>query len=63
MQTRDVVKVAKLAVQTRIYPLYEVINGKYILGKSTKKPKPAAAYLKLQGRFKHLTDQEIDFIQ
>ena len=63
MQTRDVVKVVKLAVKTRIYPLYEVINGKYILGKSSKKPKPVEKYLKLQGRFKHLTDREINTIQ
>ena len=63
MQTRDIVKVAKMAVKTRIYPLYEVINGRYILGKSAKKPKPVTEYLKLQGRFKHLTELEIDAIQ
>ena len=63
MQTRDVIKVTRLAVQTRIYPLYEVINGRYVLGKYTKKHKTVAEYIKLQGRFKHLTDQEIDTIQ
>jgi pyruvate ferredoxin oxidoreductase beta subunit len=63
MQTQEVIKVAKLAVETKIYPLFEVIDGKYFLGKTPKKPKKVEEYLKIQGRFKHLSENEINLIQ
>jgi len=52
-----------LAVQTRVYPLYEVVNGRYILNKTDKTAKPVADYLKVQGRFKHLSDEDLAAIQ
>lgn len=63
MRTQEVVKVAKLAVETKIFPLFEVINGKYVLGRTPKKPKKVVEYLKIQGRFKHLSENEIKLIQ
>lgn len=60
---RYAVKVARLAVQTRIFPLYEVIHGKYILNRRVNRPKPVVDYLKLQKRFAHLTEDEIKIIQ
>ena len=63
MPTQDIVRVAKLAVETGIYPLYEVVNGRYILGKIAKKPRPVGDYLKMQGRFKHLKDEDIANVQ
>jgi pyruvate ferredoxin oxidoreductase beta subunit len=63
MATQFAVKVAKLAVQTKAYPLYEVIEGKYVLSRKIAKPKPVSEYLKIQGRFRHLTDEEIRAIQ
>ncbi len=59
----DVIKVAKLAVETRVFPLYEVIDGKYILNRKVDKPKPVEEYLKLQRRFRHLTPEQIEYIQ
>jgi len=56
------IKVARLAVQTNIFPLYEVKYGKYRVRKSAN-PKPVTEYLKLQGRFKHLTDKLVADIQ
>jgi pyruvate ferredoxin oxidoreductase beta subunit len=63
MRTQEVVKVAKLAVETKIYPLFEVIDGKYFLGKTPKKTKKVKEYLKIQGRFKHLSENDINLIQ
>ena len=58
------IELARLAVQTNIFPLYEVENGlKYTLTKKIRKPKPIYDYIKMQGRFKHLTDDVIEFIQ
>ena len=50
----DTVRLAKLAVQTRIWPLYEVEKGSYKLNMKIMKPLPVEEYLKLQGRFSHL---------
>jgi pyruvate/2-oxoacid:ferredoxin oxidoreductase beta subunit len=64
MKPDDTIKVARLAVQTRVFPLYEVENGlKYTLNVKVNKPKPVIEYLKLQGRFKHLTEEQVAFIQ
>ncbi len=60
--TGQSVAMGKLAVQTGVFPLYEVENGKYKLNVD-KELKPVAEYLKKQGRFRHLSDEEIEKIQ
>ncbi len=58
------VKLAKLAVQSKIFPIFEIENGiKYKINIHVKKPVSVKEYLKPQGRFKHLTDQDIEHIQ
>ena len=57
------VKIARSAVQTGVFPLYEIENGKYKLNMETPNLKPVAEYLKQQGRFRHLTDGEIAKIE
>jgi len=52
------VEIARLAVLTRMWPLYEVENGKYKINVFVKTPRPIEDYLKLQGRFKHLLRPE-----
>ncbi|WP_291493290.1 3-methyl-2-oxobutanoate dehydrogenase subunit beta [Desulfurella sp.] len=56
------IEVAKLAVETGVFPLYEIIDGKYVL---SKKPKftDITEYLKLQGRYKNLTQENIEFLR
>ena len=57
------IRLARLAVQSRMFPLYEITNGKkYRLTQNTD-PVAVREYLKLQGRFRHLTQAEIDRIQ
>ncbi len=64
MKPDDTVKVARLAVQTRVFPLYEIENGlKYTLNVKVNKPKPVIEYLKLQGRFRHLKEEHVNIIQ
>jgi pyruvate/2-oxoacid:ferredoxin oxidoreductase beta subunit len=56
------VKVSRLAAQTNVFPLYEVQDGTtYTL--NYKGNRGVKDYLQLQGRFKHLTDEQIDRIQ
>lgn len=49
------IEMAKLAVETCFWPLYEVENGKYTLNFDPKeRKKPIIEWLKTQARFKHL---------
>ncbi len=56
------VESSRLAVNSRVFPLYEIIDGQYIINKKVDKPVPVADYLKAQGRFRHLTEAEINQI-
>jgi pyruvate ferredoxin oxidoreductase beta subunit len=56
------IEVSRLVVETNIFPLYEVMEGKYLVRKNTK-PKPVEEYLKQQRRFSHLTPDLIQIIQ
>jgi pyruvate ferredoxin oxidoreductase beta subunit len=58
------ISMGRLAVQTGVFPLYEVENGKYrISDEMPKKMKPLKDYFKAQGRFRHLTEDEVKMIQ
>ena len=57
------IEVARLAVQSKVFPLYEVIDGEYYLSRKVAKPKPISEYFKPQRRFRHLTEAEVTFIQ
>jgi len=57
-ETSQTVKLAKLAVQTRYFPVYEVENGKYKLSIKVPKAAPLEEFLKPQGRFRHLFTPE-----
>ncbi len=48
------VRMARLAVETRLFPLYEVDGGVYKVTFPVPSPKPVDEYLKLQGRYGHL---------
>ena len=57
------VRMGRLAVETGIFPLYEVEYGKYKLNFDFPELRPVADYLKLQGRFRHLSEDLIAKIQ
>ena len=57
------IEIGKLAVQTGVFPLYEVENGKYKLSMKVANRKPVQDYLKPQGRFRHLSEDDIKLIQ
>ncbi len=56
-------KAAQLAVETKLFPLYEIIDGKEY--RITHQPKglPVSQYVKMQGRYRHFTDVDIDRLQ
>lgn len=51
------IQAAKLAVETGLYPMYEMENGEITSVLKIKK-KPVEEYLKSQGRFKHLFESD-----
>jgi pyruvate ferredoxin oxidoreductase beta subunit len=57
------VRMGRLAVETGIFPLYEVENGKYKLNFDFPELRPVTDYLKLQGRFRHLSEDILAKIQ
>jgi pyruvate/2-oxoacid:ferredoxin oxidoreductase beta subunit len=57
------IEVARLSVQTRFFPLFEVENGKYKINVDVKSPKPLKEYIKEIKKFRHLTDEDIDELQ
>ena len=63
MPTSSAIDVCKLAVKTNIYPLYEVIDGRYELKSSNRKPLPVKEYLSGQGRFRHLSAEQVEMVQ
>jgi pyruvate ferredoxin oxidoreductase beta subunit len=57
------VRAGRLAVQTGIFPLYEIEQGKYTLNLDFPQLRPVEDYFKLQGRFRHLTKEIVAQIQ
>jgi pyruvate ferredoxin oxidoreductase beta subunit len=57
------VKIARLAVLTGMWINYEVENGEFKVTTPVPAREPVEKYLKLQGRFRHLTPDEIAEIQ
>ena len=50
------VKISRLAVKSRTFPLYEVENGLTYRLNENPEPVPVERYLELQGRFRHLDE-------
>ncbi len=63
MDPRKAIEVSRLAVRTGVFPLYEFRDGRYHFTKEIKKRKPVEEYLRLQGRFKHLTPADVAEVQ
>lgn len=53
-EAADIMKVCRAAVDTCVWPLFEVENGQWRLSYRPKEKLPVEEYLKLQGRFRHL---------
>jgi len=63
-KSEECIKLGRLALETGVFPLYEVENGVYRLTVEMPDPlRPVTDYIKTQGRFRHLTPDEIRDIQ
>jgi pyruvate ferredoxin oxidoreductase beta subunit len=57
------IETARKVVKSRIFPLFEVIDGRFVLTRDIKKPIPVEEYLKTQRRFSHLGEEDVAYIQ
>lgn len=56
-ETEDLAEICKLAVDSCVWPLFEVENGVWKLNYEPRKKLPVAEYLKKQGRFSHMFEE------
>ncbi|MBW2056677.1 MAG: 3-methyl-2-oxobutanoate dehydrogenase subunit beta [Deltaproteobacteria bacterium] len=61
--SEKVVHVSRLAVRARVFPLLEIEDGERYTVNVHPDAIPVREYLKAQGRFSHLTEEQIDEIQ
>ncbi|UCD72459.1 MAG: 3-methyl-2-oxobutanoate dehydrogenase subunit beta [Syntrophobacterales bacterium] len=59
----EVIRVARLAVETKVFSLYEIQDGEAYTINYQPKGIPVEEYLNTQGRFRHLTGEEMAIIQ
>ena len=57
------IEYGKLAVDSGVFPLYEVENGVWKMSRKPKQLLPVGDYFKGQGRYRHLDDKLIAYIQ
>lgn len=52
--SHDTIRLARLAIETGLFPIFEAENGRVTHVRRIRKPKPVSEYLKLQRRYAHL---------
>jgi pyruvate ferredoxin oxidoreductase beta subunit len=57
------IEAGRLAVETGFFPLFEIENGELTLTYNLEELRPVSDYFRIQGRFRHLTDDTIAQIQ
>ncbi len=57
------IEVCRMAVETNYFPIWEADHGKFKLNKVIPFPKPIEQYLKLMGKFSHITREDIEELQ
>lgn len=57
------IKISRLAVETKVFPLLEVENGRTYTISRDPEGIPIAEYIKIQGRYKHLDSSQIANLQ
>ena len=57
-ESSETVRIADLAVQTNVWPIYEIEQGKYKINCQPQKRKSVSEWFSAQGRFKHLLKKE-----
>ena len=62
-EPEDSIKISRLAIESRVFPLLEIFDGVDFRLSHSPSGIPVHDYLKTQGRFKHLRENDIEAIQ
>jgi pyruvate/2-oxoacid:ferredoxin oxidoreductase beta subunit len=62
-RSEKTIEIARLAVETRLFPLYEIENGVYARINREPSGAPVQEYVQAQGRFRSLTSEQISSFQ
>ncbi len=62
MNPMKTIEVARRAVDSKVFPLYEIVNGELTITRRGKGI-PVSEYLSIQGRFGHLSDDDVANMQ
>ena len=61
-ETPEIAEICRLAVETCVWPLYEIVEGVWKLSYEPKKKLPVEEFLKKQGRFAHMFKKGNDWM-
>ncbi len=59
----DSPRISRLAVKTNIFPLYEIEEGIRYTISHRPKARPVEDYLSIQGRYRHLSEEQMESVQ
>ena len=60
----NTIKIAKLGVQSGVWPLFEILDGtSFKLNYKPKELVPVSEYIRTQNRFRHMTENEVAEMQ
>ncbi len=57
------IRVTRMATNSKVFPIYEIINGDDYIINVEPTDVPVRTYLQTQGRFSHLNDEQVEQIQ
>lgn len=57
------IKLARMAVRAKVFPLYEIEEGMHYTLTPVDNPVPVEDYIRLQGRFSHITERDLASVQ
>jgi pyruvate/2-oxoacid:ferredoxin oxidoreductase beta subunit len=60
---KDSIAISRLAVESNVFPLYEIEDGSRYRVTHESQRLPVSEYLKLQGRFRYLSPKDTEMIQ
>lgn len=61
--SEETIRLGRLAAECGLFPIYEVDHGKYEINVDPGTLQSPTEYLKLQGRFRHLREDDIAYIE
>jgi len=59
----ETIRLGRLAAECGVFPLYEVDQGRYTINLDPGELKPMKEYLGIQGRFRHLKPEDLEYIE